>query len=156
MQKMKRHRIPFGIWPYEVVRPLQAIQDDSSIKFTETNYRSGTKRKTTFFLFLGIVTLIGNLARKLLCFLVFRLLRTIFHKSNPSTRGVVGCPGDVFGAERRWLSKEFPTRDGCLRVAVGHGCTVRECHPRRATTAGWSGGVPMVGTSRCLAAVQPR
>jgi hypothetical protein len=65
---MKRQRIPFGIGPHEVVRSLQAIQDDSPIKFTKTNYRSGAKRKTTFFRFLGIVTLIGNLTRKLLLF----------------------------------------------------------------------------------------
>ena len=90
MQKMKRHRIPFGIWPYEVVRPLQAIQDDSSIKFTETNYRSGTKRKTTFFRFLGIVNLIGNLTHKLLRFLVFRRRRQIFSKTRRNDQGKQG------------------------------------------------------------------
>ena len=64
---------------HDVVRSLQAIQNDSPVKFTDTYYRFGTKRKITSFRFLGIVTLIGRLAPKLLCFLVFRLIRRIFY-----------------------------------------------------------------------------
>jgi hypothetical protein len=64
--------------PYKTTHPY---------KYAETNYRSGTIRRTTFFLFLGIVNLIGRLTHKLLRFLVFRHLCPFFCSPEPINVG---------------------------------------------------------------------